>query len=249
MPRRRRGRRHRGRCRDPACLAGTGRGGMAPLRLLAPLFAAALLAGVSWLDDMRGLSPAGRLLVQIVAVVIGMLALAPALRSSRLAAARSYGRDGRVVAVVRQSVQLHGRHRRHRRQRGGGDRLRAPAVRRAGSATTRRWPGSRAAVVAAALGFLVWNWAPARIFLGDVGSVPLGYLLGFLLLRPRRAALEDRADPAALFPGRCDDHAVARLARGERVWQAHRQHFYQRAVQRGLGHAAVVCRVIAADPS
>ncbi len=35
---------------------------------------------------------------------------------------------------------------------------------------------------AAALGFLVWNWAPARIFLGDVGSVPCGYLLGFLLL-------------------------------------------------------------------
>src|SRR5262249_26973197 len=39
-----------------------------------------------------------------------------------------------------------------------------------------------AAIVAAAGGFLVWNWAPARIFLGDVGSVPLGYLLGFLLL-------------------------------------------------------------------
>ena len=40
---------------------------------------------------------------------------------------------------------------------------------------------------------------------------------------------------------------LRRLARGERVWQAHRQHFYQRAVQRGLGHAAVVRRVIAAD--
>ena len=36
--------------------------------------------------------------------------------------------------------------------------------------------------MAASLGFLVWNWAPARIFLGDVGSVPLGYLLGCLLL-------------------------------------------------------------------
>ena len=39
-----------------------------------------------------------------------------------------------------------------------------------------------AVIAAAAIGFLVWNWAPARIFLGDVGSVPLGYLLGFLLL-------------------------------------------------------------------
>ena len=40
---------------------------------------------------------------------------------------------------------------------------------------------------------------------------------------------------------------LRRLARGERPWQAHRQHFYQRAVQRGLGHDAVVLRVIAAD--
>jgi hypothetical protein len=37
------------------------------------------------------------------------------------------------------------------------------------------------------------------------------------------------------------------LLRGERVWQAHREHFYQQAVRRGLGHAAVVKRVIAAD--
>jgi UDP-N-acetylmuramyl pentapeptide phosphotransferase/UDP-N-acetylglucosamine-1-phosphate transferase len=40
---------------------------------------------------------------------------------------------------------------------------------------------------------------------------------------------------------------LRRLARGERVWQAHREHFYQRAVQRGLSHATVVTRVIAAD--
>src|SRR5205085_11211304 len=38
-----------------------------------------------------------------------------------------------------------------------------------------------APIAAAAIGFLLWNWAPARIFLGGVGSVPLGYLLGFLL--------------------------------------------------------------------
>jgi hypothetical protein len=38
-----------------------------------------------------------------------------------------------------------------------------------------------------------------------------------------------------------------RLLRGERIWQAHREHFYQQAVRRGLGHAAVVERVIAAD--
>ena len=49
----------------------------------------------------------------------------------------------------------------------------------------RRSRALAAAVTGAALGFLVWNWSPARIFLGDVGSVPLGYLLGFLLLDRR----------------------------------------------------------------
>src|SRR3546814_10941047 len=42
------------------------------------------------------------------------------------------------------------------------------------------FPG--AALAAAARGFLYWNWAPSRLFLGDVGSVPLGYLLGSLLI-------------------------------------------------------------------
>ena len=70
----------------------------------------------------------------------------------------------------------------------------SPAARRRRSASgcccspvseSARDPGIAAlgaAIAAAALGFLVWNWAPARIFLGDVGSVPLGYVLGFLLL-------------------------------------------------------------------
>src|SRR6266851_828368 len=103
-------------------------------------------------------------------------------------------------------------------------------------------------IVAAALGFLVWNWAPARIFLGDVGSVPLGYLLAFLLLD---VAARGRWKIALILPlyflADATLTLVRRLARREPVWQAHRQHFYQRAVQRGLSHAAVVRRVIAAD--
>ncbi len=94
----------------------------------------------------------------------------------------------------------------------------------------------------------MWNWAPARIFLGDVGSVPLGYLLGFLLLD---VAARGHWKIALILPlyflADATLTLVRRLLRGERVWQAHRQHFYQRAVQRGLGHAAVVRRVIAAD--
>ena len=37
-------------------------------------------------------------------------------------------------------------------------------------------------IVASAFGFLIWNWAPAKIFMGDVGSIPLGYLVGWLLI-------------------------------------------------------------------
>ena len=94
----------------------------------------------------------------------------------------------------------------------------------------------------------MWNWAPARIFLGDVGSVPLGYLLGFLLLEPAaRGAWKVALILPLYFLADATITLLRRLVRGERVWQAHREHFYQRAVQRGLGHAAVVRRVIAAD--
>ena len=103
-------------------------------------------------------------------------------------------------------------------------------------------------LAAAALGFLWWNRPPARIFLGDVGSIPLGYLLGWLLLglaaagQPMAAAilpLYYLAD-ATLTLGR-------RALRGEKVWQAHREHFYQRAVQAGRSHGAVVAVVAIAN--
>jgi UDP-N-acetylmuramyl pentapeptide phosphotransferase/UDP-N-acetylglucosamine-1-phosphate transferase len=105
-----------------------------------------------------------------------------------------------------------------------------------------------AAVTGAAIGFLVWNWSPARIFLGDVGSVPLGYILGFFLLD---LAVRRYWKIALILPlyflADATITLARRLLRGERVWQAHREHFYQQAVRRGLGHAAVVERVIAAD--
>jgi UDP-N-acetylmuramyl pentapeptide phosphotransferase/UDP-N-acetylglucosamine-1-phosphate transferase len=105
-----------------------------------------------------------------------------------------------------------------------------------------------ATAAAAALGFLVWNWAPARIFLGDVGSVPSGYLLGFLLLDvAARGGWKIALILPLYFLADATVTLARRLAHGERVWQAHREHFYQQAAQRGLGHAAVVRRVIAAD--
>ena len=103
-------------------------------------------------------------------------------------------------------------------------------------------------LAATALGFLWWNWHPAQVFLGDVGSVPLGYLLGWLLLE---AALEGFWAPALILPlyylADATITVSRRLVAGERIWRAHAQHFYQRAVRRGLSHATVVRIILAAN--
>ena len=101
------------------------------------------------------------------------------------------------------------------------------------------------ALGATALGFLAWNWAPAKLFLGDVGSVPLGFVIGWLLLS---MAGDGRWAPALILPLYYLIDAtitlLRRAARFERIWHAHREHFYQRAVQAGLGHGAVVLRIL-----
>lgn len=95
-------------------------------------------------------------------------------------------------------------------------------------------------IAAAAIGFLAWNWHPAKIFLGDVGSVPLGYLLGYELVR---LAMDGGRIPALIialyYLADATITLLRRAARGERIWRAHREHFYQRAVGAGRSHALV----------
>ncbi|HTZ78199.1 MAG TPA: hypothetical protein VMC10_09835 [Stellaceae bacterium] len=104
------------------------------------------------------------------------------------------------------------------------------------------------ALAAAMLGFLPWNWHPARVFLGDVGSVPLGFLVGWLLL-----LLAGRGywAPALLLPlyylADATLTLLLRLIRGERIWQAHHSHFYQRALGRDRNHAAVATLILIFD--
>jgi len=103
-------------------------------------------------------------------------------------------------------------------------------------------------VAAAVAGFLVWNWHPAKIFLGDVGSVPLGFIVAWFLL----SLIAHGAWAAALIlPSYYAVDATLTLARrglrGDKVWQPHREHFYQRAHQRGLSHAQVSSRILAAN--
>lgn len=98
------------------------------------------------------------------------------------------------------------------------------------------------------LGFLAFNWHPAKIFLGDVGSVPLGYLLGFMLIV---LATNGVMFPAFILPlyyiADSGLTLTKRALRGEKIWQAHRQHFYQRAAA-GLGrHDQVVVIISVAN--
>jgi UDP-N-acetylmuramyl pentapeptide phosphotransferase/UDP-N-acetylglucosamine-1-phosphate transferase len=92
-------------------------------------------------------------------------------------------------------------------------------------------------LIGTCLGFLIWNWHPAKIFMGDVGSVPLGFLFGWVLLSLAQQGFFISALILALYYlGDATITLLRRAARGEKVWQPHREHFYQKAVQRGLRH-------------
>ena len=90
---------------------------------------------------------------------------------------------------------------------------------------------------------MVYNFLPARIFLGDVGSAPLVFLAGCLALSGVRDRLFDVWVPLLIFSPFIVDATVTlgrRLLRGERVWRPHREHYYQRVVLAGWGHRRTV---------
>jgi UDP-N-acetylmuramyl pentapeptide phosphotransferase/UDP-N-acetylglucosamine-1-phosphate transferase len=103
-------------------------------------------------------------------------------------------------------------------------------------------------IAASAGGYLYWNWHPAMVFMGDAGSVPLGFLLGWLMLD---LALAGEWPAGLILPAYFVADAtltlLGRVRRGETLWQAHRQHFYQRAVLGGTTPSGVVLRVGAAN--
>lgn len=102
------------------------------------------------------------------------------------------------------------------------------------------------ALTAASLGFLLLNWQPARIFMGDVGSAFLGFTFGSLpLLAAREVPSATGIFPIVgiifVWPFIFDTVLtfVRRLAKRHRVWQAHREHLYQRMVIKGMKHSQV----------
>jgi UDP-N-acetylmuramyl pentapeptide phosphotransferase/UDP-N-acetylglucosamine-1-phosphate transferase len=215
----------------------------APLWRLAVLtLALTALAAVSWLDDRRGADWRLRLALQFAAVAAGLVAigigplaerfgLAPWLVGIPLALAWMWfvnlynfmdGIDG-ITGTETASI---------------GVGLVALAVVSLGSVAGQGLAGL--ALAGAAIGFLVWNWHPARIFLGDVGSVPLGYIVGGFLIQ---AAVAGHWAAALILPlYYLADATIVLFARaltGQKPWEAHKSHFYQRAHQGGLSHSQV----------
>jgi UDP-N-acetylmuramyl pentapeptide phosphotransferase/UDP-N-acetylglucosamine-1-phosphate transferase len=96
----------------------------------------------------------------------------------------------------------------------------------------------------ALLGFAPFNRPIAKVFLGDVGSLPIGLMLGWCLLE---LAYQDHMIAALLLPlyylADATVTMLRRLFAGEKVWAAHRSHFYQRATDNGFSVIMVVGRV------
>lgn len=105
-------------------------------------------------------------------------------------------------------------------------------------------------LASASAGFLVWNWPPARIFLGDVGSGFLGFVLGVMALRAvgtGQMSLVVWLILAGVFYVDTGVTLLRRLWTGQRWYQAHRSHAYQRAAARHRSHRRVTLGVLLID--
>ena len=102
-------------------------------------------------------------------------------------------------------------------------------------------------LVAGLLGFICWNWAPAKIFMGDAGSTFLGAVVASVLLNETDSGHAWTVLTIALpLVGDAIYTIVRRLQKGENIFRAHRNHLYQRLQQAGLSHERVTAIYMAA---
>ena len=189
---------------------------------------------VSFFDDRRGIAAPWRLFVQLAAAIAWLWIAAP-MPHLIVAAAMVVG----IVWVANLYNFMD-----------GSDGLAGTmtVVGFGAYALAAFWAGSdRAstllALAAATIPFLLANWPPARIFLGDAGSVPLGFLAAVFGIDGWRQGWWPAWFPLLVFLPFIADASTTLLRRllgGEPVWQAHRDHSYQRLVQLGLGHGGTL---------
>jgi Fuc2NAc and GlcNAc transferase len=103
-------------------------------------------------------------------------------------------------------------------------------------------------LAAACTGFLIWNWPPARIFMGDVGSGFVGFALGVVALissATEHLSIFSWLILAGVFVSDATVTVIRRMYRGERWYEAHRSHAYQRCSRRLGSHLKVTFSVVA----
>ena len=218
------------------------------LQLAWVLGAAGLIAAVGAIDDLRAIPVLPRLLLQMLAVAVVMAALPPELR---VVPALPWWLERAVLGLAAlwfvNLVNF----------MDGVDWMTvAEVVPVTGGLVVIGWLGAlpsvgviaALALLGAALGFAPFNRPVARLFLGDVGSLPIGLLLAWLLML---LALDGYIAAALLLPLYYLADASLTLARrlfaGEQVWQAHRTHFYQRATDGGFKVIEITGRVFAVN--
>ena len=202
------------------------------------------VALIGWLDDRHGLRPSVRAAVQVCAALWALAWLGgfPQLRWGETVL--ELGPWGWVVATVGIVWGIN-----FYNFMDGIDGLAAGEAVMVSVAVMLLFGGTGheilvpvALVGGTSAGFLLWNWPPARIFLGDVGSAFLGYLFGvFAVISENGGALSVVGWLLLLGVFFVDATLTVarRIATGEPWYHAHRSHAYQRAVQAGFSHRAV----------
>jgi UDP-N-acetylmuramyl pentapeptide phosphotransferase/UDP-N-acetylglucosamine-1-phosphate transferase len=200
----------------------------------AALACALALALLSALDDWRSLPVQVRLPAHAVAALVALLALgAP---GSVLIALNAWALLAAIAAIVWMTNLYN--------FMDGADGLAglmavigfgalALAAHQAGATELA---AACAALASAAVGFLAFNFPPARVFMGDAGSIPLGFLAAVLGGHGALSGAWPWWYPVLVFSPFIVDATVTilkRLVRGERIWIAHRGHYYQRLVLSG----------------
>ena len=216
---------------------------------LAGLFAGAFVVAIAGLvDDMRRATAAFKLAGQAIAAVIAIAggvsferAYVPGFGTVALGALGPIATFLWLVAMTNAYNFMDGLD-----GVGGGVAVVAAACLSAVAASVGAGTlaGLAAVLAAASFGFLVFNWPPARVFMGDVGSQFLGFAfaaLAVLLAQTDASGALVYVVPVLLIHFIFDTAFtfLRRLARGENVVSAHRSHLYQRLDRSGFGHARV----------